>query len=61
MIDPTSFLLGMLAHDFLSRSIKKSQMTAIMIALLFGVVLVDVLLRIGAFDQILIWWNMRTG
>jgi hypothetical protein len=61
MIDPTSFLLGMLAHDFLARSVKKSQLTAVMIALLFGIVLVDVLLRIGAFDQLLLWWQAIRG
>lgn len=57
MIDPTSFLLGMLAHDFLSRSLKKSQVTAVLVAMLFGVVLLDVLIRLGAFTSITYWWN----
>lgn len=57
MIDPTSFLLGMLAHDFLSRSLKKSQVTAVLVAFIFGIVLFDVLLRVGAFESITYWWQ----
>ena len=57
MIDPTSFLLGMLAHDFLTRSMKKSQVTNIVLAMMFGLIMFDVLIRIGAFDAVSLWWQ----
>jgi hypothetical protein len=57
MIDPTSFMLGMLAHDFLTRAVKKSQVTAVMLAALFGLILFNILLQVGAFDYIMFWWT----
>jgi len=55
MIDPTSFLLGMLTHDFLTRSLKKSQVTNILVALIFILILLDVLLRMGIFENLNMW------
>ena len=56
MIDPVSFLLGMLTHEFLARSLKKSQVASIMMWIVFMVILVSVLAQIGAFDAIHMWW-----
>lgn len=56
MIDPLSFLLGMLTQEFLARSLKKSQMVSIMIAFLFMVILFSILVQVGAFDAIQMWW-----
>jgi len=56
VIDPVSFLLGMLTQEFLARSLKKSQVVSIMIAFLFMVILFSILVQIGAFDAIQIWW-----
>ncbi len=61
MIDPTAFLLGMLTHDFLTRSLKKSQLTNVMLAIIFGMVLVDILVRAGAFSAIMQWWSAFIG
>ena len=55
MIDPTSFLLGMLTHDFLTRTLKRSQVTSILLGLIFLLILVDVLLRMGVFQNFQNW------
>jgi hypothetical protein len=49
MLDPLSFLLGVLTHDFLARSMKKSNATRIVVGMIFLLVLVDILIRMGAF------------
>ena len=62
MIDPVSFMLGMMTHDFLTRAIKKSQLTAVVIALLVGLLLVNILIQLGAFDYLIVWWQaIRNG
>jgi len=55
VIDPTSFLLGMLTHDFLTRTLKRSQVTSILLGLIFLLILVDVLLRMGIFQNFQTW------
>jgi multisubunit Na+/H+ antiporter MnhB subunit len=55
VIDPTSFLLGMLTHDFLTRTLKRSQVTSILLGLIFLLILVDVLLRMGVFQNFQNW------
>ena len=57
MFDPMSFLLGMLTMEFLTRSMKKSQVMKIVVGMLFLIVLIDLLLRIGAFPYIEAWLN----
>jgi len=57
MIDPTSFLLGMLAHDFLTRSLKRSQVTNILLGFMFLLIVLDVLIRLGVFNNITLWWQ----
>lgn len=57
MIDPVSFMLGMLTQEFLARSLKRSQIVKLLFAMLFGLILFNVLIQIGAFGSIVAWWN----